>query len=84
MPGLYKTVCTIPANFLNEGRYSISAIILTDVTNAEVNEKEVLSFTVHETGEMRKEFSGQWLGVVRPKLAWSTELTQVGIGAGCA
>lgn len=79
VPGLYKTVCTIPANFLNEGRYSINVIVLTDVTNPEVFEQEVLSFTTHETGEMRKEFSGQWLGVVRPKLAWNTQLTRAGI-----
>lgn len=74
--GLYKTTCTIPANFLNEGRYSINAIILTDLTNAEVWEKEILSFTVHETGAMRKEYLGQWIGAVRPKLAWQTSLTK--------
>jgi lipopolysaccharide transport system ATP-binding protein len=71
--GLYKTTCTIPANFLNEGRYSIHVIVLTDLTNAEVAEKEVLSFTVHETGAMRKEYTGVWIGAIRPKLAWQTE-----------
>jgi len=71
--GLYRTVCTLPGNFLNEGRYSINAIVLTDVTNIEVFEREVISFTVHESGAMRKEYGGGWLGVVRPKLAWQTE-----------
>ncbi len=77
--GRFKTVCKIPANFLNDGRYSISAIVLTDLTNAEVHKKEVLSFNIHETGEMRKEYVGDWAGVIRPKLAWSTQLTQTGI-----
>ncbi|WP_296698042.1 ABC transporter ATP-binding protein [Thiocapsa sp. UBA6158] len=77
--GLYRTTCVIPANFLNQGRYSINVIVLTDITNAEVFEKEVLTFTVHETGAMRKEYSGVWIGVVRPKLAWSTDLIQPGM-----
>jgi len=77
--GLYRTSCTIPANFLNEGRYSINVIILTDIMNAEVCEREILAFTVHETGAMRKEYSGAWIGVVRPKLAWSTALIKPGV-----
>jgi lipopolysaccharide transport system ATP-binding protein len=28
---------------------------------------------VIETGDMRKEYTGDWWGVVRPKLAWNTE-----------
>jgi len=71
--GLYRTVCTLPGNLLNEGRYSINAIVLTEVTRTEIFAREVVSFTVHETGAMRKEFGGSWLGVVRPKLAWQTE-----------
>ena len=71
--GLYRTVCTLPGDFLNEGRYSINAIVLTDVTNVEVFAREVISFAVNDTGAMRKEYGGGWLGVVRPKLAWQTE-----------
>jgi lipopolysaccharide transport system ATP-binding protein len=71
--GLYSVVCTIPKNFLNEGMYSINAIILSDVTQTEARIDEVISFTVHENGEMRKEYGGGWIGVVRPKLAWQTE-----------
>jgi lipopolysaccharide transport system ATP-binding protein len=73
--GLYRVVCTLPGNFLNEGRYSINVIVLTDMAYAEVFAKEVVSFTVYDTGSMRKEYGGSWLGVVRPKLAWQTELT---------
>ena len=72
--GLYRTVCKLPGNFLNEGMYSINAFVLSDVVNIEVRVEEVISFTVHDTGEMRKEYSGGWIGVVRPKLAWQTEI----------
>ena len=51
----------------------MSVFILTEVTRLHVSEKEVVSFTVHESGEMRGEFTGEWLGVIRPKLEWSTE-----------
>jgi lipopolysaccharide transport system ATP-binding protein len=77
--GKYKTVCRIPANFLNEGRYSINVILLTDLMNAEVWARDIYTFNVHETGGMRKEYMGVWIGSVRPKLAWQTQLTQNGL-----
>jgi hypothetical protein len=55
------------------GLYSINAFVLSDVTNIELRVDEVISFTVHDTGAMRKEYGGGWIGVVRPKLAWQTE-----------
>ncbi len=71
--GLFRTTCVLPGNFLNAGTYTINAILLTDVTNLEVRVDEAISFTVHETGAMREEYGGVWLGVVRPKLAWQTQ-----------
>jgi lipopolysaccharide transport system ATP-binding protein len=71
--GLFRTVCTIPGNFLNEGYYSIRVALLSDVSRIELLTQEIVGFTVHEGGEMRREFVGPWLGVVRPKLAWRTE-----------
>ncbi len=70
--GLYRTVCVIPANFLNAETYSINAIVLADLNEIQVYERSVLSFTVHDTGTMRNEYGGMWIGVVRPKLAWQT------------
>lgn len=71
--GVFRSVCTIPANFLNEGIYSIRAALCSDVSCIELLTNEIVSFTVHESGAMRKEYVGQWIGVVRPKLAWRTE-----------
>lgn len=76
--GVFRSVCRIPGNFLNEGRYTINAVLWTDVRNIQVMEKDVVSFTVHDTGAMRKEYAGQWIGVVRPKLSWTTELVAGG------
>ena len=71
--GLYRTVCTLPGSFLNEGLYSITASVLTGLMSIEILEREVIFFTVYDSGAARKEFSGLWAGVVRPRLSWQTE-----------
>jgi lipopolysaccharide transport system ATP-binding protein len=35
--------------------------------------EDALAFSVSETGEMRKEYTGGWAGLIRPKMAWKTE-----------
>lgn len=74
--GTYKTVCRIPGNFLNDKRYSVTAIVGKAPSETIVLEENVVSFHVHDTGEMRKEYYGDWFGVVRPRLAWRTEKEQ--------
>ena len=70
--GMFKSVCCIPANFLNEGRYSITVGVGKLPNYNQVIEVDLLPFNVHDTGEMRKEFYGGWMGVVRMRLAWQT------------
>ena len=72
--GIYKTICTIPSNFLNQNTYQISVFLseserFTEMTVA----TQVLTFSAIDDGETSKEFSGTWVGLVRPKLNWSTE-----------
>ena len=62
-----------PGELLNSTNYSITAIIGKNASDTIVLQDYVLSFTVHDTGEMRKEFTGEWIGTVRPKLAWNTQ-----------
>jgi len=71
--GTFRSVCRIPGNFLNEGSYSITAIVGKSPQNTQILEESIVSFQVHDTGEMRKEYLGSWAGpVVRPRLAWNT------------
>ena len=76
--GVFRTTCRIPRNFLNEGKYYVNAIVLTNVNEIHARVDEAISFVIHDTGEMRKEYTGGWLGVVRPKLEWHTELLTKG------
>ena len=71
--GLFQSTCRIPGNFLNEGLYSVTAIVGKGVSDTQVLEDRAVSFHVYDTGEMRKEFHGGWGGVLRPRLAWNTE-----------
>ena len=72
--GLFRAVCRIPGNFLNEGDYVVTVVIGKAVHDIQIMEDSIISFHVHDSGEMRKEgIYGPWGGVVRPKLAWSTK-----------
>lgn len=73
--GRFRSTCTLPANFLNEGRYYISVLVASgNPPILEAQAQQVLSFTVFDTGAMRTPgFNGRWHGVVRVPLAWRTE-----------
>jgi lipopolysaccharide transport system ATP-binding protein len=71
--GAYRVRCTLPASLLNEGKYRVTVILHTNRVHVEVKADDVVTFTVLETGEMRREYSGPWAGVVRPRLGWQTE-----------
>jgi lipopolysaccharide transport system ATP-binding protein len=70
-PGLYQTTCRFPANFFNDRRYFASVSIGPAPGIFEIHEESVISFHVHDTGAMRKEYSGSWQGPsIRPRLEW--------------
>ncbi len=71
--GIYRSVCKIPANFLNDKNYIISAFLVPEDMEDIGIAEEVLSFSIEETGEMRKEYTGDWWGIIRPKLSWKTQ-----------
>ena len=70
--GIYRAVCTIPPFLLNDNSYLISCFLVPKEFAALAIVREVLSITVTETGDMRKEYTGTWVGLVRPKLHWIT------------
>ena len=74
--GVFRATCTIPANFLNAGKYYVTAKILTDIAYVQADVPSAISFVVHETGEMRAEYQGAWAGAVRPRLHWQTQLVE--------
>jgi lipopolysaccharide transport system ATP-binding protein len=75
--GLYKAICSIPANFLNDKSYKINAYLVPENAIEMAMVEEALTFNVIDTGEMRKEFLGGWIGQIRPKMKWGTELLKI-------
>lgn len=71
--GRYKSTCVIPGQLLNDKNYKLNAFLVPDDASDMAISEGVLSFTIIETGEMRKEYTGEWAGLVRPKLDWSTQ-----------
>jgi lipopolysaccharide transport system ATP-binding protein len=72
--GRFRSYCTLPGNLLNEGVYFVRVVFLSNVSHLEFITEEILSFNVRETGAMRKEYVGEWIGAVRPRLAWQTKM----------
>jgi lipopolysaccharide transport system ATP-binding protein len=71
--GLFRSVCTIPQNLLNDGRYTFKVAIVSNLKTVEVLTDDIFGFNAYDGGEMSKEYTGIWPGVIRPKLAWQTE-----------
>jgi lipopolysaccharide transport system ATP-binding protein len=78
-PGEYVATAWIPANLLNEGLISVQVDIVSFVTSGMHHHAgciDAVSFHVQDPGEgdsARGVFTGQWKGVVRPLLEWTTE-----------
>lgn len=75
--GLFRSVCHIPGNFLNDKFYRVTPILGKVPETTLICEEDVLSFRVYDTGEMRKHGAYRgWRGTVRPRLAWHTEYVE--------
>jgi lipopolysaccharide transport system ATP-binding protein len=73
--GLFRAVCTLPGNFLNDGLYYVSVYVVSlGPIQIEATAEQALSFNVHDTGAMREAGGGEdWHGVVRMRLPWRTQ-----------
>jgi hypothetical protein len=73
--GVFRARCTLPANFLNEGRYYVNVYVVTlGPLNVEVEALQAIAFTVFDTGVMREPGGGSdWAGVIRVRLPWETD-----------
>ena len=75
--GTYKSTMIIPGNFLNDRNYRLNAFLVPQDHSDMAIAEDVLSFSVTDTGDMRKEFSGEWTGLIRPRMEWRTEFISV-------
>lgn len=75
-PGTYRHRVTFPANFFNDGLYTVNLTLITNVTLHEFTVRDAIIFGVHETGAGREQFGGSIAGCLRPKFDW--QISKVG------
>ncbi|WP_207432099.1 ABC transporter ATP-binding protein [Sabulibacter ruber] len=74
--GFVEGECSIPGNFLNDGSYYISLIIVKDTSVDLFYFEECLSFELEDyRGDIK--WFGKWMGAVRPKLPFKLEQTEM-------
>jgi lipopolysaccharide transport system ATP-binding protein len=72
--GLFRSVCYVPMNFLNEGTHSILLLVIRNTSKIAFRFEDALTFDVIDTSTRQGTWYGKEPGVVRPKLNWQTEL----------
>jgi lipopolysaccharide transport system ATP-binding protein len=76
-PGLVRSTCRVPGNFLAEGRMTLTVTICTyDPLHDHAVERDVVAFQVVDRSEgdgVRGVHVGEWPGVVRPMFEWKVE-----------
>ncbi len=77
-PGLVKSTCKLPGNFLAEGRVSVLvAISSINPMLIHAMERDAVAFQVVDPSEgdgVRGEWTNHWPGVVRPMLEWTIDV----------
>ncbi len=73
LTGLFRSVCYVPGDLLNSGIHHIMLLIVKNQGTIAYRHKDVLSFEVLDSAEVRGAWYGKLPGVVYPMLKWTTE-----------
>jgi lipopolysaccharide transport system ATP-binding protein len=71
---LFQSRCHIPGNLLNNGMHRVQLLVVKNRAYVIYTADDVLVFDVFDDFEMRGEWYGDWIGAVRPKITWTTQL----------
>ena len=72
-PGRYISRCTIPADFLNEGRYVLGINASAFRVRRFFQDEHALAFSVDAAGAPGMQWLEQRLGPIRPRLDWDIQ-----------
>lgn len=70
--GIYESSFEIPGSFLNNKTYVIDAYFVKNSNDIVVVAKKLIKFEVNDIQRVEGQFMGDYIGAVRPKLAWKT------------
>ena len=72
-PGCYTSSCTLPADFLNEGRYSLGINASSFGVRRYFQDETALAFNVDISGAPGTQWPEMRQGSIRPRLKWKIE-----------
>ena len=75
-PGSYISRCTIPADFLNEGRFIVGLNASSFRVRRYFQDEQALTFTVDAAGAPGMQWPEPRMGPIRPRLDWKIEAVQ--------
>lgn len=70
--GRFAASCDVPGHILNEGRYTVDAMLVQETRFVKAQTEGAVVFTVFDDGTTRGDYLGEWSGVVRPRCKWQT------------
>jgi len=79
--GLYRSVCHVPGDLLNDGTYRVRLILVKNDKFHVCRYDDALMFDVMDIARAVGTWYGKHHGVVRPDLKWTTELIDGGTGS---
>jgi lipopolysaccharide transport system ATP-binding protein len=71
--GLYRDVCRIPGDLLNDGLHTLELRVFRDREAVVFEQRDLLVVHVADAPDLRGGWFGKWPGAVRPLLPWTTE-----------
>jgi lipopolysaccharide transport system ATP-binding protein len=74
--GLFRSTCEVPGYLLNNGKYSLTLLVVRDGTTPVYVYHDITTFEVHDISDDRGDWYGSMSAVVRPKLNWVTQLLE--------
>ena len=66
--GAYRARCVVPGHLLNDGQHRVSVFLVRDGSQMAAQIEEALSFNILDDGSSRGDYTGGWIGAVRPLL----------------
>jgi lipopolysaccharide transport system ATP-binding protein len=77
--GSYRAICAVPGDLLNAGCFSVDVNLFgKDFTDQRLL-RDVLRLDVQDSGRLRGDYYGAYVGAVRPALHWRTERLSGGL-----
>lgn len=70
--GKYKSICSIPKHFFNNGLYSIGVVLFGKGYSSQVSKSELLVMEIQDGKEVRGDYFGAYASITRPLFEWTT------------